>query len=280
MPEIGSPDKPATTDSIRYVLSRLAEGQYNVFSARLPSKAEAQFFAMLSKYRLALSLLFIVLLRSFGDAVPELRPQMRILFQGDSITDGGRGRTEDPNHIFGQDYVYLIAAKYGALLPDRKLIFINRGVSGNKVSDLIARWQKDTLDLKPDLLSILIGINDTSQGVPVADFASQYDKLLADTMAAYPNLQLVLGEPFTLPAGRRKEGWSEWRAKVQQRQDVVARLAAKYHAPLVHYQRVFDAACRRAPAEYWIWDGVHPTAAGHQLMADEWIKTARKAGLK
>jgi hypothetical protein len=82
-------------------------------------------------------------------------------------------------------------------------------------------------------------------------------------------LRRVLGEPFTLAVGQRKEQWEEWRADVQQRQDILARLAARYH--LVGCQMVFDVACRRAPAEYWIWDGVHPMYWGRQLMADEWV---------
>ena len=160
-------------------------------------------------------LLFSALLLSAADRGPALPVGAHLLFQGDSITDGGRGRTADPNHILGQDYVYLIAAKYGAMLPERNLVFLNRGVSGNKVSDMALRWQADTLDLKPDLLSILIGINDTSHGVPVEDFEKQYDKLLADTVAVFPNLRLVLAEPFTLPVGKHKENWEQWRAQVQ-----------------------------------------------------------------
>jgi lysophospholipase L1-like esterase len=143
------------------------------------------------------------------------------------------------------------------------------------VSDLSARWEKDTLELKPDLLSILIGINDTSRKVPVEEYEQQYDQLLAATVAANPNLRLVLAEPFTLPSGRHKEDWKEWRAEVQLRQNVVARLAAKYRGALVRYQQVFDDAAKRAPAEYWIWDGVHPTYSGHQLMADEWVRTVQ-----
>ena len=138
---------------------------------------------------------------------------------------------------------------------------------------MAARWQPDTLDLKPDLLSILIGINDVGHDVPFEQFEPAYDKILADSVAADPKLRIVLGEPFTLPVGKHKEDWEHWRAEVQKRQQVVAKLAVKYHAALVHYQRVFDDACRRAPAEYWIWDAVHPTYSGHQLMADEWIRT-------
>jgi hypothetical protein len=73
----------------------------------------------------------------------------RILFQGDSITDGNRGRNNDPNHVLGHSYAFLVAAKFGALLPERNLTFFNRGISGNKVPDLAARWQQDTIELNP-----------------------------------------------------------------------------------------------------------------------------------
>jgi lysophospholipase L1-like esterase len=221
--------------------------------------------------------LCLALLLSAAEPVPAVfRPGARILFQGDSITDMNRGRTADPNHILGHSYAFLIAARYGAMLPERHLVFLNRGVSGNKVSDLAVRWQKDTLDLKPDVLSILVGINDVSHQVPLEDFEKQYDQLLAATLAAEPHVQLVLGEPFTLPVGKHKEDWETWRAEVGKRQDVVKKLAAKYHAALVHYQKVFDDACQRAPADYWIWDGIHPTYSGQQLMADAWIATVQK----
>jgi len=105
-------------------------------------------------------------------------PGARILFQGDSITDGNCGRNEDPNHILGHGYVFLIAARHGAAFPDLKLDFINRGVSGNTVLDLEKRWQKDTLDLKPDILSILIGVNDDGRGVPLDQYEQVYDKLI------------------------------------------------------------------------------------------------------
>jgi lysophospholipase L1-like esterase len=196
----------------------------------------------------------------------------RVLFQGDSITDGNRGRNEDPNHILGHGYCFIIAAQYGALFPERKLTFLNRGISGNKVTDLAARWQKDTLDLKPDVLSILIGINDSGH-IPLEEYEQVYDKLLVDTKAANPGIHLILGEPFYLPKDGHKEA-DERDQDVKKRQAIVAKLAEKHHAALVKFQKVFDDACKRAPAQYWVWDTVHPTYSGHQLMADEWIKTA------
>lgn len=208
--------------------------------------------------------------------MPAFRSGARILFQGDSITDGNRGRTADPNHILGHGYAFLIAAKYGAMLPERNLTFVNRGVSGNTVADLAARWTTDTLELRPDILSVLIGINDNSRNVPLDEFEKGYDQLLAEAIAANPRLRLVLCEPFTLASGKRRENHDEWRYGVQKRQEAVVRLAAKYHAAIVHFQRMFDDALRRAPAEYWVWDGIHPTYSGHQLMADEWERTVQQ----
>ena len=191
----------------------------------------------------------------------------RILFQGDSITDGNRGRSADPNHILGHGYVFLIAARHGAAFPQLQLDFINRGVSGNSVLDLQQRWQTDTLDLKPDVLSILIGVNDEGKGVPLAQYEQVYDNLLAAARAANPKVRLVLGEPFVKP-GEMSEG-------IRKRQEIAARLAQKYGAAFVRYQHVFDEAAQLAPADYWVWDHVHPTYRGHQLMADEWERTVR-----
>ena len=207
--------------------------------------------------------------------IPAFGKDARILFQGDSITDGNRGRSADPNHILGHGYVFIIAAKYGAGFPDLKLDFMNRGCSGNTVLELEKRWQKDTLDLKPDLLSVLIGVNDSGRGMPVDQYEQVYDKLLAAAKAANPNIRLVLCEPFTLPVGGRKNNWEAWNAVVKKDCQAAARLAEKHRAAFVRFQRVFDDACKRAPADYWIWDGIHPTYSGHQLMADEWERTVR-----
>jgi len=208
--------------------------------------------------------------------VPAFSPESRILFQGDSITDGNRGRSADPNHILGHGYAFLIAALHGAAFPERKLTFLNRGISGHKVTDLEARWQKDTLDLKPDLLSILIGVNDTGRA-PLELFEPTYERLLEQTKAANPKVKLVLMEPFCLPVGHTLERGEPWVAELRERQAIVAKLAQKHGAALVRCQKCFDDACKRAPADYWIWDGIHPTYSGHQLLADTWLETVRKA---
>lgn len=203
----------------------------------------------------------------------------RILFQGDSITHGGRGLSQtDHNHIIGHSYVFLIAGRFGADHPEQNLTFINRGVSGDTVPRLEKRWQTDTLDLKPDLLSILIGVNDNAVNVPFDQYEQTYDKLLTDSKAANPQLKLVLGEPFTLESRKPMDlaVWQKWKAGVDQRREIVAKLATKHGAALVKYQPMFDEACKRAPASHWIWDGVHPTYAGNQLMADEWLRTVRE----
>ena len=205
---------------------------------------------------------------------PLFKENERILFQGDSITDGNRGRNNDPNHILGHGYCFIIAAKYGAEFPERHLTFLNRGVSGNTVVSLAARWSADTIALKPDLLSILVGIND--RNVPLDQYELVYDQLLTGTKAANPGVRLVLCEPFYLPKDGHKEG-DPRELDVKQRQTIVAKMAEKHQAILVKFQEVFDAACKRAPAEYWVWDGIHPTYSGHQLMADQWVKAVGQA---
>ncbi|HEY3330615.1 MAG TPA: SGNH/GDSL hydrolase family protein [Capsulimonadaceae bacterium] len=208
-------------------------------------------------------------------------PGARILFQGDSITDGNRGRTLDPNHILGHGYAFIIAARHGAAFPERELTFLNRGVSGNTVVNLRERWTADTVDLEPTVLSILVGVNDAGRAASGEDigsieqFARDYDSLLADTLNALPNLTLVLCEPFLASADKTSRRWRE----VQGRQEVVASLADKHNSIFVPLQHVIDEACERAPSEYWLWDGVHPTYSGHQLIADEWEQTVRLAAV-
>lgn len=210
------------------------------------------------------------------DPVSAFAPRSRILFQGDSITDGNRGRSADPNHILGHGYVFIIAARHGAMFPEKQLEFMNRGISGNTVLDLEKRWKADALDLKPDILSILIGVNDNGKNVPLERYEEIYDKLITDARAANPKLKLVLCEPFRLNhlATTPANGCPD--ETLVKRQEIVARLAAKHGAALVHFQKALDEATKRAPALHWIWDGVHPTYSGHQILADEWERTVRE----
>jgi lysophospholipase L1-like esterase len=204
------------------------------------------------------------------EPIPAFTQNERVLFQGDSITDGNRGRSADPNHILGHGYAFIIAARHGAGFPERKLDFTNRGVSGNTVLDLEKRWAKDTLALKPTLLSIMIGVNDQSRNVPLEAYEATYDKLLTDARAQNPKLKLVLMEPFVRHPGKPvPEG-------IVARQAIVAKLAQKHGAALVKLQKVFDDAAAKTADDYWVWDTVHPTYRGHQLLADEWERVVRE----
>lgn len=208
---------------------------------------------------------------------------MVILFQGDSITDGNRGRNNDPNHIMGHGYAFSIASRLGADLPEKRLNFHNKGISGNKVNDLSDRWKTDTLDLKPDVLSILVGINDSASVVfnrppviPTEKYEEIYRVLLEQTKAQFPDIIFVLCESFILPVGSVKENWSTYLADLEKRQAIVRKLAAQFNAIFVGLQDVFNKACAKAPADYWMWDGIHPTVAGHELIAREWLKQVEK----
>ena len=207
-----------------------------------------------------------------ADATSAWRSGDKILFQGDSITDADRGPDGAPDAGLGHGYVYLVAARLSADHPARRLVFGNRGVSGNKIHDLGARWQEETIALRPDLLSILAGVNDTAGEMPLDEFEAAYDRLLEHTKAELPNVRLVLCEPFALLPPEADGQPNLWETNVRERARIVERLATKYRAAFVRFQKVFDAARRRAPAEQWLYDGIHPTHAGHQIMADEWIR--------
>ena len=201
------------------------------------------------------------------------------LFQGDSITDGNRGRSADQNHIMGHGYAFSVASRIGADFYDRDFVFYNRGISGNKLTDLQKRWTTDTLELKPDVLSILIGINDTAATIDKSaeattpdQFETIYRNLLDESRRANPNILVVLGLPFVYPVGKRKENWEQWRDDTAARQVVVRKLATDFGAVLVDYPAMLDKAISRKNAEYWVWDGIHPTVFAHELMAREWFK--------
>ncbi len=201
-----------------------------------------------------------------------------VLFQGDSITDGGRRReTPQPNEggALGGGYAGLVAARLLKDRPGDGLQFLNRGVSGDRVVDLYARWKIDALNLKPDVISILVGVNDvwhefgSKNGVEVDRYAQFYRMLIEWTRRDLPKTRLVLCEPFVLPCGVIGP---DWLPDIAARREVVRGLAVEFQATFVPFQSAFDDAMTRAPATFWSADGVHPTLAGHQLMADVWLQ--------
>ena len=201
-----------------------------------------------------------------------------ILFQGDSITDARRDR-EGINGYgpdMGSGYAALIAGKLLAANLDREFSCINRGISGNRVVDLYARWKIDALNLKPDLISILIGVNDTwhefanGNGVELDRYEKIYRMLLEWTRSELPEVRLVLCEPFCLESELVTAPWLE---EVAARGQIVKKLAAEFNAAFVPLQKALEAAAAKADDNLRILrDGVHPTLAGAQIIADQWLK--------
>ncbi len=214
---------------------------------------------------------------------PLFDPAALVLFQGDSITEGGRGHEDDPPHALGHGYPFLIAAAESEAFPERRVSFLNRAAPGNTCGDLLARWQADALEFRPDVISILVGAHDILRQLggntpyDATAFEAAYDKLLAETLISVPNARLILGEPFFALGKETLPQIDRWPEVIRQAGAAVNRLAVKYRAAVVRYPQLFDEAAKRAPSDHWIWDGLHPTCAGHQLMARAWAQTYREA---
>ena len=200
---------------------------------------------------------------------------MRILFQGDSITDASRNRESDHNR--GDGYATIVSARLGFDHPG-KYEFINRGIGGNRVADLVGRIKRDIVYLKPDVMSILIGVNDVwhefevQNGIDVELYEKLYDLLIVEVKKELPDLRIMIMEPFVLKGEATSEKWDVFRYEVGLRAAAAKRVAAKHGLEFIPLQGVFDAALEKAPESYWLIDGVHPSAMGHELIAREWIK--------
>ena len=196
---------------------------------------------------------------------------------GDSITDAGRTGSPDPDSSLGSGYPFFIANLLNATYPDWNLSFVNRGVSGNRTLEMSARWEKDCLNLKPDLLSVLIGINDTwrryDRGDPtsVEDYYSRLTAMLKAAKDANPDLKILLIEPFILHVNEECRSFREdLDPKILACRETAMHLADAY-LPL---DGIFAAACLKREPSFWSADGVHPTFAGHTLIAQKWIELA------
>jgi acyl-CoA thioesterase-1 len=198
----------------------------------------------------------------------------RILFTGDSITDCGRVR-ENAEHL-GFGYAALTAAHLQARLAAPSLKIFNRGISGNRVCDLLGRVEADLLALQPTVVSILIGINDTwrrydsGNATDAATFERDYRALLAK-ITGQLEARVILLEPFLLHVPPDRFAWRE---DLNPKIDVTRKLALEFGAELLPLDGLFAQAATQAPPAYWAGDGVHPSAAGHALIAETWQENA------
>lgn len=219
----------------------------------------------------------------------------RVLFIGDSITDGNWGGGDakpsaerslwDMNHIYGHGFMFLCASHYMGNYPECEYEFFNRGISGNTLKDLEGRWQEDVLDIGPDVLSVLVGVNDVAQYMDSGaadtfdydEWGRTYSELLDRAVDMNPDLRIVLASPFvTLTGGMRERAdFAEYNQTITMCADIVKKIAGDYGAVYLPYGEMFDEILNSTPTSqdgYWIWDGIHPTAAGHRRMADMWIE--------
>lgn len=211
---------------------------------------------------------------------------MKILFQGDSITDAGRARDEmRPNVGLGQGYVNLIAAR---LTCDRDDIEIfNRGVSGDRIGDTYHRWLEDMRNVEFDVISIMSGINDTGFGLRLGKgsdmerFEFIYDRMLYEVANSHPDAKIILIQPFLFRVYDESnkndifEGWDTWSGEIEERGRITKKLAEKYSALYIPMFEHFKEAQKKFPPIHWSLDCIHPTPAGHELMARCWLEAAK-----
>ena len=242
-----------------------------------------------------LSILFVTLLIS----TLSMAQGKRVVFIGDSITDGawGNGKVwnapsqdrdqNDMNHIYGHSYMLMAASQIEATRPDQGWKFWNRGISGDKLTDLEKRWQKDLIDLKPDIVSILIGTNDVemalNRGVEIdtKDWGNRFRSLLDEVLADNPESEFMLCTPFTAKSGKRGESdnYATREKMISVLSNEIRKICNDYHAKLVPFDTLVAETISSNPEvgiTYWIWDGIHPTPAMHYKMAQMWLDVLNK----
>lgn len=199
---------------------------------------------------------------------------MRLIFIGDSVTDTGRDR--DNKLSLGTGYVQKVAQQLKVSYPNHRYECINKGINGNRVIDLQERWQEDCLDYNPELLSILIGVNDvwrrydSNDPTSVHAFERVYRDILSQAKAK-TKAKIIILEPFLLHTPKDRIAW---RDDLDPKRAVVKKLAEEFKAVFIPFDKIMtDEAIKKSP-EYWAADGVHPTDAGHGLIAKVWIEVA------
>jgi lysophospholipase L1-like esterase len=197
-----------------------------------------------------------------------------VLFQGDSITDCGRDR-EDVTSL-SEGYPGVVTKLYNTLFPENGVTFINKGISGNRVIDLLDRYETDFKAVKPDFLSILIGINDTwrrydsNEPTTTEEYEEHYRTLLTRVEKDFPDCKIMIIEPFVLYSLPDRKAWREDLDPKIHVARALAKEFADYYLPL-------DGIFAKAEAEQYTCtqmaeDGVHPTAIGHSIIAEEYLK--------
>ena len=216
-----------------------------------------------------------------------------ILFQGDSITDAGRNKTNAPKNFWlGDGYVTMIAGELLSKHPEFDIL--NRGVGGNRVADIYGRWQEDTLNIKYDILSLLCGINDVGFGLRLGRgsdpdrFEFIYDRMLYEAKEVSPDAKLVLCQPFLLKIdvnGTNFEGefgndifrnWSTWDTEIKKRDEVVKKMAQKYNAIYVPFGDALHKAEEVVGADKLTMDCIHLTPAGNYILAKTWLEETKE----
>ena len=198
-----------------------------------------------------------------------------ILFQGDSITDTYRTDSADPAESLGMGYPAKIAAKFDTDFADLGVKIINRGISGNRTWDLLKRWDKDCIDLKPDYVSLLIGVNDTWRGYDSGDIttAQQYEENMRTLLGRIKNetdAEIILLNPYILDVMPDK---AAMHPDLVGKQEVVYRLIKEFDVTFIDLQKIFDEmVANGTPAEKLSEDGVHPTDFGHEVIAEKWVE--------
>ena len=202
---------------------------------------------------------------------------MRFLFQGDSITDAGRIDHGDP-HDLGSGYVLLLGADLTCYHPENEVL--NMGIFSNRVLHLLARWKKDCLNLKPDVLTILVGVNDGGHwyGVRSDLFEEIYDILLRETRQKLPDTRIILMGSYCMRGSATVGVWDLVSEGTACRRKITENLAGRYQADYLDLQEEFDRALKKLPPTHWTMDGVHPTPAGHRLIADAWMRIYQSGG--
>jgi len=203
---------------------------------------------------------------------------MKILFQGDSITDAGRSREASGTiETLGRGYPKYSAELIAAAFPQIEFEFINKGISGNKAEDLRRRWQEDAIDIQPDIISILIGVNDTwhratkGDWMPHEYFEICYRDILTQ-IKEKTNAKIIILEQFLLETGDKSHFHVDLDPKIQ----VTRKLAREFADAFIPLDGLFAQACIGEEPAKWAADGVHPTPDGAQFIAGHYLEAVKK----